>query len=81
MSDSEDHFDLEDSNEPFGTWLLTQVGREGWIGDLANAAKSDRGFPRDGDPDAVRARLNEKQAESDMFEAVDAAESAWRGGA
>jgi hypothetical protein len=68
----------DDRAKPFGSWLLAQVGREGWIGDLAAAAKADRGFPRDGDPDAVRARLNEKQAESDMFEAVDSAESAWR---
>jgi hypothetical protein len=81
MTGNDDPVDEDEAIETFGSWLLAQVGREGWIGDLANAAKSDRGFPRDGDPDAVRARPNEKQAESDMFEAVDAAESAWRGGA
>lgn len=63
--------------EPFGFWLLSQVNRSGWIGDLAKAAKADRGFPRDGDPDRVRAHLNEKQADSDMIEAVDDAESIW----
>jgi len=80
MSDDDDR-DAGEATEPFGSWLLAQAGCEGWIGDLANAAKADREFPRDGDPDAVRARLNEKQAESDMFEAVDSAESVWRGGA
>lgn len=68
------------ASEPFGGWLLAQQGRAGWVGDLAKAAKADRGFPRDGTPDAVRQRLNEMQAESDMFEAVDAAESEWLGG-
>jgi len=76
MMDAE--FGQDDGTEPFGTWLLAQTAREGWICDLAAAAKADCGFPRDGDPDAVRGRLNEKQAESDMFEAVDAAESDWR---
>jgi hypothetical protein len=78
MSGNDEDLELESGRESFGTWLLTQVGREGWIGDLAAAAKADRGFPRDGDPDAVRARLNAMQAESDMFEAVDSAESDWR---
>jgi hypothetical protein len=63
----------------FGSWLLTQTGDEGWIGALAKAAKADRAFPRDADPDAVRAHLSSKQAEGDMFEAVDAAETAWPG--
>lgn len=66
-----------DDAEPFGTWLLAQVHRDGWISDLVKAAKADRGFPRDGDPEAVRRHLNEKQAESDMLEAVDDAESLW----
>jgi hypothetical protein len=61
----------------FGSWLLGQIDREGWIGDLAKAAKADRGFPREGDPDAVRRHLGEKQAESDMLEAVDDAEGLW----
>ena len=61
----------------FGTWLLTQITEDGWIGDLAKAAKADRSFPRNGDPDAVRLHLSSKQADSDMFEALDAAEIAW----
>jgi len=65
------------AGDPFGTWLLTQAARKDWIGDLARAAKADRAFPRDGDPDAVRSHLGEKQAESDMIEAIDDAESIW----
>ncbi len=63
----------------FGSWLLTQAADEGWIGTLAKAAKTDRTFPRDADPDAVRAHLGSNQADGDMFEAVDAAETAWLG--
>jgi len=62
---------------PFGTWLLGQAKDDGWIGDLAKAAKADRAFPRAGDADAVRARLSLAGAEADMVEAVDAAERAW----
>jgi hypothetical protein len=65
--------------EPFGTWLLAQTGRSGWVGDLAKAAKADRQFPRQGDPDAIRAHLNKSQADGDMFEAVDDAEGLWLG--
>lgn len=61
----------------FGAWLLTQHDRSDWIGDLARAAKSDRTFPREADPDTVRLHLNKVQAESDMFEAVDDAERIW----
>ena len=69
--------DPADTDQPFGSWLVTQTCRSGWISDLAKAAKADRGFPRDGDPDAVRAHLSGKQADSDMLEAVDDAERIW----
>jgi len=62
---------------PFGTWLLKQDLRDGWIGILAKGAKTDRAFPKQGDPDAVRKRLGETGAEADMFEAVDDAEREW----
>jgi len=62
---------------PFGTWLLAQTRNDGWIGDLAKAAKADGAFPRGGDADAVRRRLSLAGAEADMVEAVDAAELAW----
>jgi hypothetical protein len=63
----------------FGCWLIAQVWKKGWIGDLAKCAKADRDFPRDGDPEAVRTHLSSLQTDSDMFEAVDAAEAAWLG--
>jgi len=62
---------------PFGAWLLRQDTRDDWVGMLAKGAKADRGFPKAGDPDAVRKRLGETGAEADMFEAVDDAEAAW----
>jgi hypothetical protein len=65
------------TTEPFGTWLLAQFNRDGWIGDLAKAAKADRKFPREADPDMVRKHMNDNQAESDMLEAVDDAENIW----
>lgn len=61
----------------FGRWLLAQSNRSGPIGQLAVDAAADRGFPRDGDPEAVRARLRSVQAEGDLFAAVDDAELDW----
>lgn len=69
--------DQGESRESFGSWLLQQKDRSDWVGDLARAARTDRQFPRNGDPEAVRARLRETMAEGDMFEAVDDAESDW----
>jgi hypothetical protein len=66
----------QEERGPFGGWLLRQP-EEGARGALIKAAKADRGFPKDGDPDAVRARLNSFGAEGDMFEAVDDAELDW----
>ena len=64
---------------PFGRFLLSQRGRPetDWIGTLARAAAADRGFPVDGDPEAIRARLRALHADGDMFEAVDDAELNW----
>jgi hypothetical protein len=62
---------------PFGRWLVQQAGRDGLIGKLASAARADRAFPLDGDPDAVRERLRTCMAEGDMFDAVDDAELDW----
>lgn len=76
MTGGEEASSIDDA-EPFGTWLLAQTHRDGWVGDLAKAAKADRAFPRGGDPEAVRRHLGEKQAESDMLEALDDAESIW----
>jgi hypothetical protein len=48
--------------EPFGRWLLAQEDRGDWVDDLANAARADRSFPKEGDPEAVRAHLRQQQA-------------------
>ena len=61
---------------PFGRWLLRQP-EEGALGTLIKAAKADRQFPKDGDANAVRSRLNACGAEGDMFEVVDDAELDW----
>jgi hypothetical protein len=59
---------------PFGRWLIEQGGRTGAIGILANHAKADRGFPRDGDAKAAWKRLNAMQVESDLYDAMEEAE-------
>lgn len=61
----------------FGEWLLTQEDRGGLIGSLAAGAAADRAFPKQGNPEEVRARLRALQADGDMFEAVDDAELDW----
>jgi hypothetical protein len=43
----------------------------------APAARKDTRFPKNGSPDDVRKHLNAMQAEGDMFEAVDDAETDW----
>ena len=58
----------------FGEWLLAQKDREGAIAHLVSAAKADRVFPRRGNPDDVRKRLNEMQADGDMHAVVDDAD-------
>jgi hypothetical protein len=61
----------------FARWLLLQADQKGFLGQLAQAAKGDRGFPKDGDPEAVRKRLNTLGADPDMHEAFDEAELEW----
>jgi hypothetical protein len=63
---------------PFGRWVLQQIDRGGFIGELAKAAKADRAFPKDGDPEAVRKRISEQGADPDMHEALDDAELDWK---
>ena len=62
---------------PFGRWVLQQIDRGGFLGELAKAAKSDRAFPKDGNPEAGRKRLSEQGADPDMHEALDDAELDW----
>ena len=62
----------------FGAWLLKQTSRGGFVGQLAAAAATDRRFPKNGDPEAVRAYLCGAMADGDMFDAVEDAEADWR---
>jgi hypothetical protein len=66
-----------EEREPFGRWLTAQRDRGDWIDGLADAARKDTRFPKNGSPDDVRKHLNAMQAEGDMFEAVDDAETDW----
>jgi hypothetical protein len=61
----------------FGRWLLTQRDRGDWVDGIAEAARADRTFPRDGDPEAIRAHLRKQQADGNAFAAIDDAESDW----
>jgi hypothetical protein len=64
--------------EPFGKWLLVQRDRGDCVDDLGSAAPADRTFPKNGDPEAVRAHLRKQQADGDTFQAVDDAEADWQ---
>ena len=61
----------------FGAWLLRQRDRGDWVDSLADAARGDRGFPKNGDVETVRKRLREQQADGDAFQALDDAEIDW----
>lgn len=69
--------DRNPERAPFGRWLVDQKGRGGFVGHLATAAASERGFPRDGDVEAARKWLQEQRPSGDDWEAVEDAESAW----
>jgi hypothetical protein len=66
-----------EEREPFGRWLIAKKYRGDWIDSLADAARKDSSFPKNGGPDDVRGHLNAMHAEGDMFEAVDDAEADW----
>ncbi len=66
-----------EGRESFGRWLTAQRDRGDWIDDLADCARRDPAFPRNGSPDEARKRLAELGAESDMFERLDDAETDW----
>lgn len=62
---------------PFGAWLLAQRDRGDWIDGIASVARMDPLFPKNGDVDAVRARLEAKGADGDAFAALEHAELDW----
>lgn len=61
----------------FGRWLLEQAGRDDLIGELAQGAAQDHGFPRNGDVEAVRLYLARAGADEDVLTALDDAELDW----
>ena len=79
-SEGADMFDhTDDETKPaFGQWLLKQRDRGDWVDGLADAARADRTFPKNGDPEAVRAHLRKQQADGDAFAAIDDAEAEWQ---
>jgi hypothetical protein len=58
---------------------LAQHDRGDWIDQLATAARADRGFPKRGSPEQVRARLQLHGADGDTFEQLEDAERCWAG--
>ena len=40
--------------QSFGSWLIAQAGRTGWIGKLAASAAGDRGLPRNSSVEQMR---------------------------
>lgn len=63
--------------ETFGAWLIKQRDRQGVLGELVQAAKSDPKFPRTGTPEEVRQHLGKMQVDGDFYDAVDEAETDW----
>ncbi|MGC5796116.1 hypothetical protein [Sphingomonas sp. NFX23] len=53
-----DHDDNRPEQKPaFGKWLLTKRDRGDWVDGIADAGSADWTFPKNGDPEAVRAHL------------------------
>ncbi|WP_267381088.1 MULTISPECIES: hypothetical protein [unclassified Sphingomonas] len=75
MTDSDN--DVAAPHVAFGRWLLAQRDRGDWVDGIADAARADRNFPKEGDPEAVRKHLRGQQADGDAFAAVDDAENDW----
>lgn len=74
---TDQHDDEQEPKMPFGKWITTQRDRGDWIDGIAEAARSDRTFPKNGDPEAVRKHLRSQQADGDALAAIDDAESEW----
>ena len=61
----------------FGGGLISQRDRGDWIDMLAAAARADPLFPKTGDVEAVRERLEKRGADGDAFAALEHAELDW----
>lgn len=58
----------------FAAWLLLQRDRGDWVDQIADGARRDRGFPRHGSVDDVRAYFAKMQVDGDVHAAIDDAE-------
>ena len=63
---------------PFGQWLAEIAEVNGDLQGLIMFSRADPLFPRDGEPDAVRSRLQSVWADQDLLPVVDEAERLWR---
>lgn len=63
--------------ESFGRWLLLQRDRGDQVGRLANAARQDPSFPKDGSLYDAHRHLQKVQADEELFQALDDAEGDW----
>lgn len=68
---------IERPKAAFGAWLLQQVKREDHVGELARSAARDPLFPRGGDAEAVKKRMQGKGADADAWAAIEDAETDW----
>ncbi|GAA3721770.1 hypothetical protein GCM10022268_32470 [Sphingomonas cynarae] len=63
--------------KPQAKGVCSQRDRSDWVDGIADAARADRTFSKNGDPEAMRGHLRKQQADGDPFAAVDDAESDW----
>lgn len=77
MQTAQVHNRYGEQRPAFGAWLLAQHDRGDWIDGLARVARLDPLFPRNGDFEAVRERLEAKGADGDAFAALEDAELHW----
>jgi len=67
------------SGQSFAGWLRDQHQSPRWYSQLAQAARRDPAFPKQGDITAVHARLITMGADGDAFEQLDDAAREWPG--
>lgn len=63
--------------QDFGAWLVSQHQRDDWVGLFGFQARRDLAFPRDADPNGVRAYLTGKGADADAIDMLETAAQEW----
>ena len=66
-----------DARMAFGAWLVSQDKRSDRGRNFAQVARTDRRFPLDGDPAAVREWLMQQSASEADWDALEYAENDW----